>query len=152
MYFFLSSRNVVPFSYLQHTVKVSFKKYCHLWPASGIRAGPRVYRAPARVSWPAPRVAPWVTSPFPRTIETLLSGVAAGRRIVVGPEVVVVVILLLVLLLLLLTLSLGQQCAERSQGCRGSSQAGSDCKEEVSIVGVEMVGMRLSSCRLCFLG
>merc|ERR1719234_1025260 len=56
-----------------------------LWPASGVRAGPRVYRAPARVSWPAPRVAPWVASTFPRTIETLLAGVATGRRIVVGP-------------------------------------------------------------------
>ena len=107
-----------------------FEKYFHLWPASGVRAGPRVYRAPARISWPAPRVAPWVTPPFPRTIETLLSGVAAGRRIVVGPVVVVVVVFAFDYYCL--TLSLGQLCDERSQGCLGSSQAGSDCKEGTS--------------------
>ena len=41
---------------------------------------------------------------------------------------------LLILLLLLLTLSLGQQCDGRSQGCHGSSQAGSDCKDIMVII------------------
>ena len=72
---------------------VSCKKSFHLWPASGVGAGPRVYRAPARVTWPAPRVAPWVAPTFPRTIETLLAGVAARRRIIVGPAVVVVIVI-----------------------------------------------------------
>ena len=41
---------------------------------------------------------------------------------------------LLILLLLLLTLSLGQQCDGRSQGCHGSSQAGNDCKGKAIMI------------------
>ena len=63
---------------------------CHLGPSSGVRAGPGVYLAPSRVAWSATRVAPWVASTFPRSVETLLVGVTAGWRIVVGPTIVFV--------------------------------------------------------------
>ena len=51
---------------------------------------------------------------------------------------------MMLLVLLLSTLSLDQQCDERSQGCRGSSQAGSDCKDKPIMVMRKVVMMILS--------
>ena len=70
---------------------------CHLGPSSGVRAGPGVYLAPSRVAWSTTRVAPWIASTFPRSVETLLVGVTAGWRIVVGPIIVLVTMSLVII-------------------------------------------------------
>ena len=43
-------------------------------------------------------------------------------------------VLIMVRFHFVVTLSLGQQCDERSQGCRGSTQAGSGCKSQDELV------------------